>query len=411
MFSRYNIIAITHKTSALDQVGRFHLSDLEVDDRLKQLKTDLNLSELFYLSTCNRVEFHFVSTSTEKDIRAAFFKAFDASWSSKTIQEAVKNSVLYSGEEAILHLFRVASSLDSLVIGEREIITQVRNSYENCRKIGITGDFTRLLIKKTIETAKEVYTKTEIARKPVSVVSLAYHELKQLNVPLDARFLIIGSGKTNYSMTQFLKKHGYKKFDIFNRTLKNAQTLAKEIGGQAHELPALANYTKGFDVLISCTGSNEQMVTPEIYNSLLAEEKTKKVVIDLAIPNDVDTSIKNNHNLTLITVDYLKKVAAKNLKEREKELEKCQAIIIENFEKFKKINKERSVELAMQAVPQKVREIKEVAINQVFAREVNALDANSREVLDKIMAYIEKKYISVPMKLAKDILLEKSERL
>ena len=298
-----------------------------------------------------------------------------------------------------------------MVIGEREIITQVRNSYENCRKIGITGDFTRLLIKKTIETAKEVYTKTEIARKPVSVVSLAYHELKQLNVPLDARFLIIGSGKTNYSMTQFLKKHGYKKFDIFNRTLKNAQTLAKEIGGQAHELPALANYTKGFDVLISCTGSNEQMVTPEIYNSLLAEEKTKKVVIDLAIPNDVDTSIKNNHNLTLITVDYLKKVAAKNLKEREKELEKCQAIIIENFEKFKKINKERSVELAMQAVPQKVREIKEVAINQVFAREVNALDANSREVLDKIMAYIEKKYISVPMKLAKDILLEKSERL
>lgn len=405
----YNVIAITHKTSELDEVGRYHLNDAVFESKLNDLKRSLQLDELFYLSTCNRVEFHFVTSYEDENCVTNFFKTFNPEASSKSISQSVKQCLYYKNEDAIRHLFSVASSIDSLVIGEREIITQVRNAYDKCNSLKLTGDYIRILIKKTIETAKEVYTKTEISRKPVSVVSLAYHHLKSLNVPLEARFLIIGSGKTNTSMSHFLKKHGYGNFSIFNRSLENAKILAKEIKGTAYNLSELNTYKGGFDVLVSCTGSDEPIVTESLYKSLLAEETDRKTIIDLAIPNDVDLTISKTYKISLITVDNLKLIAEKNLKEREKELEKCHAIIEKNCLNFKRILKERAIELAMREIPKKVQEIKNIALNEVFVREVNNMDSNSKESLNKILLYIEKKYISMPMKMAKSIMLEDVE--
>jgi glutamyl-tRNA reductase len=116
-----------------------------------------------------------------------------------------------------------------MIVGEREIITQVRNAFELCKKNGLTGDFIRILLRHTIETAKRVYTETTIATKPVSVVSLAYHKLRDMNISLDARFLIIGAGVTNTNMSKFLRNHGFKKFTVYNRTLSKAENLAKDL--------------------------------------------------------------------------------------------------------------------------------------------------------------------------------------
>ena len=108
--------------------------------------------------------------------------------------------------DAVKHALSVASSIDSMIVGEREIITQVRGAYEASKSYGLTGDFIRLLTRKVIETAKKVYTETNIAKKPVSVVSLAYHKLRNLNIALDAKFVIVGAGLTNTTMCKFLKK-------------------------------------------------------------------------------------------------------------------------------------------------------------------------------------------------------------
>jgi glutamyl-tRNA reductase len=129
------------------------------------------------------------------------------------------------------------------------------------------------------------------------------------------------------------------------------------------------------------------------------------VVIDLAIPNDLDSEILNNYDVNLIAVNNLQEVAKENLQAREQEMDACNTIIEQNIEEFKQIMKTRKVELAMSEVPKKVKEIRETA-NEVFAKELKNLDAESKEVLDKILAYMEKKYISVPMKMAKDILIE-----
>jgi glutamyl-tRNA reductase len=404
--NRIKIIAFTHKNTDINDIGRYHIDESAVKSRLQDLKSAMLINELLYISTCNRVEF---VICTEKEINQSylkkFFEAFNPVFTSVDIKHALENAQIFESEAALEHLFSVASSIDSLVVGEREIITQVRNSYEKCNEFGLTGDMIRLAIKSTIEVAKEVYTHTNIARNPVSVVSLAYRKLRSLNVKQEARFLIIGSGITNTNMAKYLKKHKFANFTVFNRTLANAQKLANELNGKAFPLSELANYNEGFDIIVTCTGSSDSIITPEIYKNLVGNDKSKKVVIDLAIPNDLDSEILNNYDVNLIAINNLQEIAKENLQAREQEMEACKTIILKNIELFKQTVKTRKVELAMSEVPKKVKEIRETA-NEVFAKELENLDQESKDVLDKMLAYIEKKYISVPMKMAKDILIE-----
>ena len=402
--NKFKIIAFTHKTTDVNDIGKLHVEDHLASEKLALVKAVMDIEELLYLSTCNRVEF---MLSAEQEIDAlyieSFFKAFNDDWNADYLDWIQKNVQVFDGEAALRHLFNVASSIDSLVVGEREIITQVRNAYEKCNEYGLTGDLIRLVVKKTIETAKEIYTETNIARNPVSVVSLAYRKLRSLNVKKESRFIIIGSGVTNTTMAQYLKKHKFANFTVFNRTLSNAQKLASELNGKAFPLSELNNYKEGFDIILTCTGAAQSIITLELYKHLVGNDKSQKIVIDLAIPNDLDAEILNNYDVNLIAVNNLQEIAKENLKAREQELDTCKVIIEANIYEFRQILKTRKVELAMSEVPKKVKEIRETA-NEVFAKELNALNPESKEVLDKIISYMEKKYISVPMKMAKEIL-------
>ena len=404
---RFTIIAFTHKTLELEEVGKLHLDDGIRAKRLQSVKQALNLDELMYVSTCNRVEFFVVgSQSVSIEFITSFFGEFAPNWSSELATKMANAAEIFSGKNGIEHAFRVASSLDSMVVGEREIITQVRNAYESSNKIGITGDFIRLAVKHTVETAKQVYTDTDIAKAPVSIVSLAYRQLLSLNVGLDARILVIGAGKTNSSMTKFLHKHGYSDFTVFNRTSANAALMASKLSGNSYSLVDLPKFNKGFDVIITCTASDNNIITPEIYKSLLVDETSKKVVIDLAIPNDFDESIINDYPVNLIQVSSLKELAQQNIKTREKELVRCNKIIEDRIVEFTLAQRKRKLEVAMSEVPKTVKEIHQTALTEVFAKDIAGLDDSSKEVLDKVLAYVEKKYISVPMKMAREILIE-----
>ncbi len=407
--NRFKIIAFTHKTLGIDPIAKLHVPDAELPARLTHVKNVVGMDEVMCISTCNRVEFLIAEDDqiSEKYL-FRFFNALYDSWSEEELTWATASAAIFEGEEAVKHLFAVASSIDSLVVGEREIITQVRNAYELCRAHALTGDLLRLVMAKTIENAKEVYTHTDISRKPVSVVSLAYRRLQELHVKLDAKFIIVGSGVTNTTMGRYLKKHGFANFTVFNRTLSNAQKLSAELGAKAYGLEELKDFKEGFDVILTCTGSNDPVITKEIYTGLLMNDKSKKIVIDLAVPNDVAPEVLNSYDINLIAVNNLQEIANENLKEREKELKACERIIELNIEEFKKSLKERKVEIAMSDVPKKVREIRELAVNEIFAKDIEGLDPNSKEVLEKILSYMEKKYISVPMKMAKEILMEEA---
>ncbi len=408
MIEQFHIVAFTHRLVDVNQIGVLHIEDGKQEDRLQLLKQEMNLSELMFLSTCNRVEFSFITpNAVDQSFLYQFFQALYPYFTDEQLTFYSKNSESLSGEIAVAHLFAVASSIDSMVIGEREIITQVRHAFETSREMGLTGDFIRLLMRHTIETAKRVYTETSIATKPVSVVSLAYHRLRDMNIPLDARILIIGAGVTNTNMSRFLRKHGFKKFVVFNRTLSKGEQLAAELNGRALPLEDLHTYSEGFDVIIACTGADAHIITPEIYDQLLQGESTRKVVIDIALPQDLDPRIIEKHPVTHISVDLLQKISTENLKERSKEIQHVEEILAEAMFDFKHIAKVRNVELAMREVPEKVKQIRATAMNDVFKNDLDQLDDASKEVLEKIIGYMEKKYMSMPMLMAKDILLKK----
>lgn len=404
---RFHIIAFTHQNLALDQVGALHLDDSIRQSKLTNLKDSLNLHELMFLSTCNRVEFFFTTPKdVDHDFLRDFFTVFAPSWDNQKLETYVGAAEIHSGINAVEHAFRVASSLDSMVVGEREIITQVRNAFETSKDDNLTGDFIRLVVNKTIETAKSVYTDTDIAKNPVSVTSLAYRELTTLNVPLDAKILVVGAGQTNRSMTKFFHKHGFTNFSVFNRTKSKADEMAQELGGRSYALSSLKDYAGGFDVIMTCTGSDNHIITKDIYELLVDGDTSKKIVIDLAIPNDFDEAITNNYPVHYIQVSSLKKTAEENIKIREKELQKCEQIIQQKLAAFDKVQRERKLELALKGVPKAVKDIHAKAISEVFAKDIETLDDASKEVLNKVLAYVEKKYISVPMKMAREILIE-----
>jgi len=404
------IIAFTHKHIDLQSLGKLVICEQTLDDRLRNIQSALGVKEIFYVGTCNRVEFVFTSSSiVDKDFIREFLTVLNMGLPEKYMDDFIDKVSVYEKGEAFNHLLRTSCSLESLVVGEKEILAQIRKAYEACRVAGFTGDYMRMIMNRVVKTAKEVYTHTNISKNPVSIVSLAYRKLRDLKMcSSEARLLIIGAGETNKLLGQYLKKHKYSNFSVFNRTLENAAALAKDLKGTAYPLSELENYDKGFDVIITCTGATEPIITEKIYKKLLNGDTGKKVIVDLAVPNDTAPEVVENFPVHFIEVESLKEIARKNIQERYDELVNAEHIIEENIKDFELVLRQREIEIAMSVVPQKIKEIKQTAINGVFADEINNLDENSRLVLERVMNYMEKKYISVPMVMAKEILVKNS---
>jgi len=406
----FKIIAFTHKNLPFDLIGKLHLNQDEQTTVLGAVKLNFGFDEFLFLSTCNRVE---LFITAQQEINSIFIKEIILFLNSRlnnveanTLSE---NAELYVGDEAVEHILKVASSLDSLVVGEREIITQVRKAYDFCNMLGLTGDFIRLLTRQTIETAKDIYTNTDIAKNPVSVASLAYRQLRDLGIKNDARIVFVGSGETNTVLASYLQKHKFANFTVFNRSLENGKKLAQIVKGKAFELKTLPEFKEGFDVLIVCTASSEPLITKAIFDKLNNNETSKKVIIDLALPANVEEVVAKDKLVRYIDIDSLKAQAEANLQLRRNEVEKCEQIIKNKTEQFRWLHKERRIELAFGEVPRQVKAIKDLALNEVFAKEVNLLDPNSKEVLEKVLSYVEKKYNAVAIKTAKELLLKPNE--
>jgi len=400
------IIAFTHKQIELKELGKLVICQENLSDRLRRVQSQFDIPELFYLATCNRVEFVMASDQPlDKAFAQKFVDALEIGLCAEHMDVFMAGASIYEDQDALNHLLRTSCSLESLVVGEKEILAQMRKAYEQCKAAGLTGDYLRMVMNTVVKTAKEVYTHTNISRNPISVVSLAYRKLKELNLCTNARVLIIGAGETNQCISKYLQKHKFTNFAVFNRTLSKAQQLANDLGGEAYKLDALKTYNKGFDAIITCTSAVQPIITPELYTSLLNGETDKKTIIDLAIPNDTAPEILTQFPVNFIEVHSLNEVAKNNLQERYQELVHAEKIIDQNIAEFVPLMKQRRIEVAMREVPEKIKEIRHNALNTVFADEVQNMDEHSREVLEKVINYMEKKYISVPMVMAKEILI------
>jgi glutamyl-tRNA reductase len=407
VIKQLHTIAFTHRNLEVSRIGALHIEQGSVQSRFQLVKERLHIDEIMFLSTCNRVEYFLVTNETvSPEFLHDFFSSLYPEFEEEKINFFAGKALVYAKMEAVNHALRVAASIDSLVIGEREIITQVRQSYEQSRDLGLSGDTLRILFRHTIETAKRVYTETKISLKPVSVVSIAYQRLVGMDAPKNARVLAIGAGVTNTAMLRFLKKHGMDNFVIFNRTLEKAKALAEELGGSAYPLSELQNYSEGFDILVSCTGSEDIMVDEQLYANLLNGETGSKITVDLALPNDISPEVHANYPTRNISIEVLQQISDSHLQERSQEVIHVEQILEEANNEFRSIAKMRAIEVAMRPVPQMVKEIRATAFNEIFKNELDQLDPSSKEILEKVVGYMEKKYMSMPMIMAKEIMFK-----
>lgn len=405
--SSIHILALHHQRLPLETIGRFHMDASTLREAGLRLRAAGRIQECFFLTTCNRAELIYVA-EREPVSTAELLQAWCPALDATTLAQAERAAEHWTGNDAVAHLMRVASSLESLVVGEREILAQVRDQYQLAKAMGLTGDRLRLLLKQVVVTAKRVYTETAIATRPVSVVSLAYRALRDHGVKKDARFIIIGAGKTCADMCRYLGKHGFKDLHIFNRTLSKAEALVKEVGGEAYPLDTLTAFDDGFDVIISGIGRGTPIVDKELFDALALGDHKPRLLVDLALPHDITTDSLGEVPAHLIRIEDLQLQAEENKAGRQQEIGACLSIVSEGVAEFRALASERHVERAMSSVPEEVKAMRERAVNEVFAKEIASLDDRSREVLTAVLDHMERKYISVPMKLAKRIILERS---
>jgi len=406
MLTNFKILTITHKNVPLKTLRKFIVpstDEVELQSKLIDLKAQFDCQELMYLATCNRVMYFFyLDKKADQNFVEQFLSAANPKFQANLVDDFQKRIQLLEGHEAMEHLLEVASSIDSLVIGEREILRQLRTAFEQCSNWKLTGDHIRLAMKHAVETGKKVYSNTRIGEKPISIVSLAIQKLLESKFPTSGKLLLIGAGQTNLLVAKFLKKHGFENVTVFNRTIEKAQSLADMVGGQAFPLEKINSFTECFDGMIVCTGSDKPIITDELYQSLLQNDDAKKLIIDLAIPNNVEKSVVKNFNVNYIEIEDLKSLASENMAFRQREISTAKEIIDERLLEFEKLHRARQIQKALRHVPEQIKSVKKHALDNVFKKDLENLDDNAREVLEKVMDYMEKRCISIPMQAAKE---------
>ncbi len=400
---------ITHREANITEIG--HLmpkvaeNSEDFENHLEALRVKYAWAEMLFLNTCNRVLFVICGRQKLDPFSLQdFYQDFNIELSEEKAKDLALKTQIQHGFDAIQHYFSVASSLDSLVVGEREILGQMRAAYKRCRNAGLTGDTIRLMHERAVVVAKEVYTDTRIGENAVSIVSLAFRKLLSKGMPLDTPIAFVGAGQTNTLMAKMLQSKGYNNFHIFNRSLDNAKSLAKRLSGKAGNLDKFLAGDWTAEVLVLCTGSTQAIFQLPLFKKLEEAGRLPKIVVDLGVPADVSEEVLAVKAFEFIDIDQLRSISESNRKKREQEMSAGQIIVDTHWEDFQMVYRKRQVEKAMASIPVRVREVKERALEKVFDKEIAAMDAESRVTLQRVVDYLEKKYISIPITVAKEAL-------
>lgn len=407
MTSNYQLITVSHKSLNTEDLEHFiirHSTEDELIQKLNAIKKYTFQDEVLYMATCNRVLFFFYGVTTIKsESLPDFIRNVNSDIEESQCDHLNRIVESYQGMDAINHLFEVASSIDSLVVGEREIFRQFRDAYRFCNDADLCGDNIRLVQQSAVKAAKDVYTNTSIGTRPVSVVSLAIQEFLKKDLSANSRILLIGAGETNSTVGRFLKKHQFRNIIIFNRSLDNAKSLSQELEAEARHLGDLENYDEGFDCIFTCTASQEPILTEPLFKSLVSNDDPK-LVVDLSIPHNVSKSVANLECVNYISIDNLRHLAEENLQFRSSNISDARNIIKKHLLDFSNLYERRKIERALSHLPDEIGKIKDRALQLVYKDKIDSLPSETQELISEIANYMEKKYVAAPMKMAKNII-------
>jgi glutamyl-tRNA reductase len=331
------LIGLNHKTAPVELRERVSFSADQAQRAAGELRLRGVLSETLVLSTCNRSELYGVPPEAATDSAGAM-ESFLATF--HHVDPTLLTSSVYRRRDydAVRHLFRVASGLDSMFLGEAEILGQVREAYRIALELGATGPVLNRMFQNALEVGKRVRTETEIGRKPVSVAFAGVKLAERIFGSLKGHSaLILGAGATGEQVMDHLRDRGISNLRVANRSPERAKELAGRMGAGVVEWDAVPSALAWPDMIVSSVTSSEPVLTRSMLERAMTQRANRSLLlVDLGMPRNIEPSAADLYNVYLYDMDHLSEIVEQNKKARQEEVPQAEAIVQEQVEKFQK---------------------------------------------------------------------------
>ena len=405
------VVGLNHRTVTLDLFDKMTVPEAKLPKALADLSSRENISESVILSTCNRIEIYAYAEKFHgayQDIRN-----FLSEISHVAPEDFSDHLIGLFGSDAVEHLFKVSSGIDSAVIGEHEILGQVRSAWELAIEEQAVGTVLNSLFRHSLEVGKRARSETLISRNITSVSQAAVAMAdKQLNGLIGKRVLVVGAGEMGEGMAKSLHAGGITELRVANRTWDRAVETAERLNGKPVRLDELPQNLTEVDLLLTSTGATAAILEyGDLDEAARQREGRELLIVDIAVPRDVDPASAELDGVTLLDMDDLREFAEKGIRAREKEVSSVIEIINEELERFSNLFSARSVAPIVTQLHSRAEEIRNAELQKLF-RKFPELTSEELKGIETLTSVIANKLIHEPTVRLKDAAgTPKGERL
>jgi glutamyl-tRNA reductase len=382
------LVGLSHRTAPLEVRERYVVSPSDLPACLSAILAIQGVKEAFVLSTCNRTETLVVGEpglDLALPIRAHLFR--------NVPEEQI---YAWKGVQALIHIFRVASGLDSLVVGESEVLGQMRRGFEAAQTAKALGPILRPLLQQTLHVGKRVRTETDVGQGTLSVARIAVDVAAQVFGRFDGcQALIVGAGETGILVARNLVDRGLKAPLFANRTLERAREAAAELGGSAFGLEELASLAAKADIVVSCIDGGTTQIGPDSFDARALRRRDRPLLaIDLSVPRTIDSALSSLHNVLLYDLDDLQRVVQENQKGRVSAMESSSEILVAELHKFLALRAYASFSPAIAAMRERFERVRDEVLDTVAGASSDKKDLQlahelSRRLLDVALDHMK----------------------
>ncbi|NIK69864.1 MULTISPECIES: glutamyl-tRNA reductase [unclassified Paenibacillus] len=400
------VVGLNYRTAPVEVRERFAVAEKELPEALKQLMSTNSIMECVIVATCNRTELYAVVD--RHHLCGHYIRSFMEQWFKLPREQFTSHLYMHEDDKAIEHLFRVTSGLDSMVIGETQILGQVKDAFALAQQQKTTGTLFNMLFKQAVTMAKRAHSETTIGESAVSVSYAAVELGKRIFGQFNKKtVMVIGAGETGELTAKHLYANGADRVIVVNRTYERAAQLAEKFNGIACSMEDAASKLHEADIVISSTGADGYVLERQAVAEAMKRRKSKPLfMIDIAVPRDLDPGIAAVENVFLYDIDDLEGIVASNIEQRRKEAEKIETMIEQESEQFEQWYKTLGVVPLIRALQTKAAHIHEETLNSL-TNKLPDLDEHELKVIRKLTKSIVNQMMQDPILRIKEMAGEK----
>ncbi|MEE4563403.1 glutamyl-tRNA reductase [Paenibacillus polymyxa] len=400
------VVGLNYRTAPVEVRERFTFAEQDLPKALEQLKLTKSVLEGVVVATCNRTEIYVVVDRLH--MCGYFIRSFMEQWFGIPRDQFTQHLYIYEDEQAIRHLFRVTCGLDSMVIGETQILGQVKNAFLQAQSQKITATWFNMLFKQAVTLGKRAHSETSIGESAVSVSYAAVELGKRIfGMFTDKKVLILGAGKMSELTVKHLYSGGAAEVIVANRTLSRAEDLASKFNGTPVTMEEGINRLADVDIVISSTGAQGYILDRNRVEASMKRRQSRPLfMIDIAVPRDLDPAISELQNVFLYDIDDLEGIVESNLEMRRTEAAKIEHMIEDELSEFYQWLKTMGVRPVIRALQEKSESIHQDTLESLYNK-LPELDERQRKVISRLTKSMLNQMMHDPINRVKELAVQK----